>query len=287
MPKKTIADLGDLRGKRALVRVDFNVPMDASGNVTNDRRINGALPTLTALLDAGAAVIVMTHVGQPEGDPKAADFRAKNSRFAIAKIAERFHQGLNRPVTSVDSVVGPAVTAAAAKLQPGETLVLQNLRFHPGEKAKSAEFATALAALADVYVNDAFGTCHRSDASMVAVPAAFKAAGKPRVVGKLVAKELQILDTLLSNPGRPMLGLLGGAKVSDKVGFIRALLGRVDRVLIGGAMTYLFMKAEGRGIGNSFYESKTKEGQKSPIQLAQEILALGKGKIVYRSITSS
>ena len=280
MPKKTIADLGDLRGKRVLVRVDFNVPMDPTGGVTNDRRINGALPTLNALLDAGAALVVMTHVGQPEGDPTAVDFRAANKRLAIAKIAERFHQRLNRPVTSVDAVVGPEVSAAVAKLQPGETLVLQNLRFHPGEKAKSKEFATELAALADIYVNDAFGTCHRSDASMVAVPAAFRMAGKPRVVGKLVAKELQILDTLLSNPGRPMLGLLGGAKVSDKIGFIKALLGRVDRVLIGGAMTYLFMKAEGRGIGNSFYESKTKDGQKSPIQLAQEILALAKGKMV-------
>ena len=280
MSKKTIADLGDLRGKRALVRVDFNVPMDPGGNVTNDRRINGALPTLTALLDAGAAVIVMTHVGQPDGEPTAADFRTKNARLAIGKIAARFHQRLGRPVTSIEEVVGPEAVAAATKLKPGETLVLQNLRFHPGEKAKLKEFATELASLADVYVNDAFGTCHRSDASMVAVPAAFKAAGKPRVVGKLVAKELQILDKLLSNPGHPMLGLLGGAKVSDKIGFIKALLGRVDRVLIGGAMSYLFMKAEGRGIGNSFYESKTKEGQKSPILLAQEILALGKGKIV-------
>src|SRR5262249_19772475 len=139
-------------------------------------------------------------------------------------------------------------------------------------------FAQALAGLADAYVNDAFGTCHRSDASMVAVPRAMK--GKPRVVGLLVAKELQVLDKLLSNPGRPMLGILGGAKVSDKVGFIKALLGRVDRVLLGGAMTYLFMKAQGRGIGNSFCETKAKEGQKTPVQMAQEILELGKDKIV-------
>jgi len=156
-------------------------------------------------------------------------------------------------------------------------LLLENLRFHPGEKAKDPAFAAELASLADVYVNDAFGTCHRSDASMVAVPAALKP--KPRVVGRLVGKELQILDRLLSAPPRPMLGVLGGAKVSDKVNFIKALLGRVDQVLIGGAMTYLFMKAQGRGIGSSFFESQAKGKDRTPLQMAQEILELGKGKI--------
>src|SRR5262249_22278799 len=143
---------------------------------------------------------------------------------------------------------------------------------------KDPAFAQQLASLADAYVNDAFGTCHRSDASMVAVPAAMK--GKPRVVGLLVAKELEILDQLLSHPSRPMVGLLGGAKVSDKVGFIKALLGRVDKVLIGGAMTYLFLKAQGRGVGSSFCETKAKEGHRTPLQTAQELLELGKGKIV-------
>ena len=278
MAKKTIADLGDLRGKRVLVRVDFNVPMDEAGTISNDRRIVGALPTLRSLLDAGAALIVMSHLGQPEGDPTASDFRQKNARLAMDRVAQRLRERLGRPVHYTGEVVGPAVEAALGKLQPGEVLLLENLRFHPGEKAKDAAFAAQLAGMADVYVNDAFGTCHRSDASMVAVPAAAK--GKPRVVGLLVAKELQILDTLLSNPQRPMLGLLGGAKVSDKVGFIRSLLSRVDRVLIGGAMTYLFMKAQGRNIGNSFCETKTKEGQPTPTQMAQEILQLGAGKIV-------
>src|SRR5262245_40499233 len=278
MAKKTIADLGDLRGKRVLVRVDFNVRMDDAGNVTNDRRIVGALPTLRKLLDAGAALVVMSHLGQPDGDPAAPEFRSKNARLGMAKVAERLRQKLGRTVHEVREVAGPSVRAAAEKLQPGEVLLLENLRFHPGEKGKSAEFARELAGYADAYVNDAFGTCHRSDASMVAVPAAMK--GKPRVVGLLVAKELQILDTLLSNPPRPMLGLLGGAKVSDKVGFIRALLGRVDKVLIGGAMTYLFMKAQGRPIGASFCETKTKEGQKTPVQMAREILEFGQGKIV-------
>lgn len=278
MPKKTIADLGDLRGKRVLVRVDFNVPMDESGAISNDRRITGALPTLNALLDAGASLVVMSHLGQPDGDPNAPEFRTRNARLKMDRVAERLAQKLGRNVRKLDEVAGPMVQAAAKELPPGEVLLLENLRFHPGEKAKDKAFAQELADLADAYVNDAFGTCHRSDASMVAVPAA--ARGKPRVVGLLVAKELKILDGLLSAPGRPMLGILGGAKVSDKVGFIKSLLGRVDKVLIGGAMTYLFMKAQGRSIGSSFCETKAKEGQKTPVQMAQEILELGKGKIV-------
>jgi phosphoglycerate kinase len=278
MAKKTLADLPDLTGKKVLVRVDFNVPLDEVGNITNDRRILAALPTLRTLLDRGAALIVMSHLGQPEGDPSAPEFRQKNARLTMDRVAVRLRERLGRPVMKVNEVVGPVVTSAAGKLQPGEVLLLENLRFHPGEKSKDPAFAAQLASLADAYVNDAFGTCHRSDASMVAVPAAMK--GKPRVVGLLVAKELQILDQLLRNPARPMIGLLGGAKVSDKVGFIKALLGRVDRVLIGGAMTYLFMKAQGRGIGNSFCETKVKEGQKTPLQMAQEILELGRGKII-------
>jgi phosphoglycerate kinase len=278
MPKKTIADLGDLGGKRVLVRVDFNVPMDESGAISNDRRIVGALPTLKALLDRGAALILMSHLGQPDGDPLAAEFRTKNARLKMDKVAARLGERIGRGVKKLDEVVGPAVEAAVKDLKPGGILLLENLRFHPGEKAKDKAFAEQLANLADVYVNDAFGTCHRSDASMVAVPAAAK--GKPRVVGLLVAKELQILDGLLSAPQRPMIGLLGGAKVSDKVGFIRSLLARVDKVLIGGAMTYLFLKAQGKKIGSSFCETKAKDGQKTPVQMAQEILELGKGKII-------
>jgi phosphoglycerate kinase len=278
MAKKTLDDLPPLTGKRVLVRVDFNVPLDDVGEISNDRRIVGALPTLRHLLDSGAALLVMSHLGQPEGDPLAPDFRTKNARLSMDRVAQRLRERLGRTVIKVDEVVGPSVRTAAEKLQPGEVLLLENLRFHPGEKSKDPAFAAELASLADAYVNDAFGTCHRTDASMVAVPAAMK--GKPRVVGLLVAKELQILDQLLSNPPRPMIGLLGGAKVSDKVGFIKALLGRVDKVLIGGAMTYLFMKAQGRGIGGSFCETKAKEGQKTPVQMAQEILDLGKGKII-------
>jgi phosphoglycerate kinase len=262
--KKTLADLPDLKGKRVLVRVDFNVPLDAAGNVTNDRRIRAALPTLRALLDAGAGAIVMSHLGRPKGDPK------KDAAFRMDRVAERLRQLLGRPVHKVDEVVGPAVTAAARALQPGEVLLLENLRFHPGEQAGDPAFARELAGLGDAYVNDAFGTCHRDDASMVAVPAAMK--GKPRVVGTLVARELEVLDKLLANPPRPFVALLGGGKVSDKIGFIKSLLARVDRVLVGGAMTYTFLKAQGKGVGGSKLEA-------DKLDVARQLLDLGQGKI--------
>jgi phosphoglycerate kinase len=264
MPKKTIADLPNLHGKRVLVRVDFNVPLDAEGNITNDRRIRGAVPTLAKLLEGGAALIVMSHLGRPKGDPK------KDAPFRMKNAAERLSQLLGRPVQVADAVVGPTVSTAAKNLKAGDILVLENLRFHPGEQAGDAAFAKQVADLGDVYVNDAFGTCHRKDASMYAVPAAMS--GKPRVVGLLVAKELDILDRLLSAPPRPFVGILGGGKVSDKIGFIKALLSRVDRVLIGGAMTYTFMKAQGRGVGASRLEA-------DKLDLARELLALGKDKI--------
>jgi phosphoglycerate kinase len=265
MAKKTLQDLPDLRGKRVLIRVDFNVPQDAAGNITNDRRIRAAVPTIRQVLDAGAAAIVMSHLGRPKGDP------TKDAPFKMDRVAQRLGELLGRPVAKANEVVGPRVLARAQALQPGEVLVLENLRFHPGEQAGERTFAEQLGGLADVYVNDAFGTCHRGDASMVAVPAAMK--GKLRVVGLLVAKELDILDRLLSAPPRPLVGILGGAKVSDKIGFIKALLGRVDRVLIGGAMTYTFMKAQGRGVGGSKVES-------DKLDVARELLALGQGKIV-------
>jgi phosphoglycerate kinase len=186
-------------------------------------------------------------------------------------VADRLRQLLGRPVTKVDEVVGPRVEAAARALKPGEVLLIENLRFHPGEQTGDKAFAGQLAALADVYVNDAFGTCHRSDASMVAVPAEMK--GKPRVVGLLVAKELEILDQLLASPQRPFLAILGGAKVSDKIGFIKSLLGRVDRVLIGGAMTYTFLKAQGKGIGSSRCEA-------DKLDVARDLLNLGREKIL-------
>jgi phosphoglycerate kinase len=265
MAKMTLTDLPDLKGKRVLVRVDFNVPLDAAGNITNDRRIRAALPTLKAVLDAGASAVVMSHLGRPKGDPK------KDAVFKMDRVAERLRQLLGRPVRKVEEVVGPSVQAEERALNPGEVLLLENLRFHPGEQAGDASFAAQVAALGDVYVNDAFGTCHRKDASMFAVPAAMK--GKPRVVGTLVAKELDILDRLLSNPPRPFVGILGGGKVSDKIAFIKKMLAIVDRVLIGGAMTYTFMKAQGKGVGASRLEA-------DKLDVARELLQLGSRRIV-------
>jgi phosphoglycerate kinase len=263
--KKTLNDLPyDLHGKRVLVRVDFNVPLDKSGNITNDRRIRAALPTLKTLLDRGAALIVMSHLGRPTGDPKG------DAPFRMDKVAARLGELLGRPVRKVNEVVGPAATAAAQALKLGEVLVLENVRFHPGEQKKDQALGAELAKLGDVYVNDAFGTCHRKDVSMVALPAAMK--GKPRVVGLLVAKELEILDRLLSNPQRPLLGILGGGKVSDKILFIKSLLSRVDKVLIGGAMTYTFLKAKGMNVGGSRLEA-------DKLDMARELLEMGKGKI--------
>ncbi len=261
--KKTFHDLTDLRGKRVLIRVDFNVPLEENGDISNDRRIRAAIPTIRHVLDAGASAIVMSHLGRPKGDPK------KDAIYRMDKVADRLRELLGSPVRKVDEVVGPKVKAAAVK--PGEVLVLENLRFHPGESKGDPAFAAQLAALGDIYVNDAFGTCHRTDASMYAVPQAMT--GKPRVTGFLVAKELEVLGQLLAEPRRPLVGILGGAKVSDKIGFIKAMLSRVDKLLVGGAMTYTFMKALGRGIGNSLVEA-------DKLDVAQELLNFGGSKII-------
>lgn len=247
MPKKTIADLGDLKGQRVLVRVDFNVPLDKkTGAVKNDRRIRGAIPTVQKLLDAGAAVIAMSHLGRPE---KASPEERKN--LTMDKVAARFGELLSKPVKkAADEVVGPAVTATVAAMKPGDVVLLENLRFDPREQKNDPEFAKAIADLGDAYVNDAFGTCHNDkDASMVAVPAALKASGKPRAVGLLVARELEVIDGLMADPKRPLIAIMGGAKVSDKINFINALLAKVDRLLIGGKMTYTFLKARGVDVG--------------------------------------
>jgi phosphoglycerate kinase len=265
MSKKTIRDLTDLRNKRALVRVDFNVPLDDQGHISNDRRIRAALPTIQYLLDGGSSAIVMSHLGRPKGDPK------KDAIYQMDRVAQRLGELIGKAVHKSDEVIGEKAKAAAQKLRPQEILVLENLRFHPGEQKGDPSFARGLAEMGDLYVNDAFGTCHRTDASMVAVPQAM--AGKPRVVGLLVAKELDILGQLLSSAKQPFISVLGGAKVSDKIGFIKSLLKRVDQVLIGGAMSYTFMKAQGRNVGNSKFEA-------DKLDVARELLNLGRDKIV-------
>lgn len=238
MPKTTLADLGDLTGKRVLIRVDFNVPMDKkTGAITNDRRVRAALPTIRALLDKGASVIAMSHVGRPSGDP------AKDAILKMDKIAARFGELLGQSV-KVMADLNPQ------PIPPRSVVMLENLRFDPREQKNDAGFAAQIAALGDIYVNDAFGTCHNDkDASMVAVPAAMKAAGKLRAVGLLVAKELEIIESLMDSPKRPLLGIMGGAKVTDKIAFIHALLAKVDHLLIGGKMGYTFLKAQGVDIG--------------------------------------
>ncbi|MGL4420211.1 MAG: phosphoglycerate kinase [Gemmataceae bacterium] len=248
MPKKTIADLGNLTGKKVLIRVDFNVPLDKiSGEIKNDRRIRAALPTLRALLKAGASIIAMSHLGRPSGDA------AKDKHLTMDRVVERLADLLEVPVTKAGStVVGAEVTAAVQGMAPGAVIMLENVRFDAREQKNDGDFAAAIAALGDAYVNDAFGTCHNDkDASMVAVPAALKAAGQPRAVGLLVAKELEIINSLMTNPKTPVLGIMGGAKVSDKLAFINALLDKVDRLLIGGKMAYTFLKARGVNIGST------------------------------------
>ena len=202
MAKKTLADLKDLRGKRVLIRVDFNVPQDDKGHITNDRRIRAALPTLRTMLDQGASAIVMSHLGRPKGDPK------KDAPFRMDRAAKRLGELLGRPVHKVDAVTGPAVTEAVRKLKPGEVLVLENLRFHPGEQAGDPAFAREIAALGDVYVNDAFGTAHRAHASTAGV-----AAYLPSAAGLLLEQELRALGGILEQPKRPLVALIGGAKI--------------------------------------------------------------------------
>ncbi|NND98553.1 MAG: phosphoglycerate kinase [Pirellulaceae bacterium] len=261
MAKKTIDEI-DVASKTVLMRVDFNVPLDDQRSITDDRRIRMALPSIKSVIDRGGRLILMSHLGRPEGkaDPK----------FSLAPAAERLGELLGKPVSFASDTVGDDASTKAASLGDGDVLVLENLRFNAGEKGGSAEFAGKLASMADAYCNDAFGTCHRKDASMVAVPQAME--GKPRVVGHLVAKEIKYLSEAIENPGRPFVAILGGAKVSDKISVIDNLLGVCDAVLIGGAMAYTFSLAQGGSIGDSLVE-------KDKVDLAKELIKQGGDKL--------
>ena len=239
MPKRSIAD-ADVRGKRVLVRVDFNVPM-RDGAITDDTRIQAALPTIRDLLDRGAAVILATHLGRPKGKP--------DPKYAVTPIADRLSELLDRPVKTVSAVAGPEAAAAAKKLSPGQVLLLENTRFEPGEEANDPELAAALARLADLYVNDAFGAAHRAHASTVGVAELL-----PSYAGLLLQREDTMLSRLLDQPERPFVAILGGAKVSDKLGVIGHLLGRVDALLLGGGMANTVLLAQGFEIGSSLSE---------------------------------
>ncbi len=240
--KKTVKDI-DVKGKKVLLRCDFNVPQDkATGAITDDKRIVAALPTIQYLLEQGAAVIACSHLGKPKEGPEA--------KFSLAPVAERLSALLNKNVIMAADVVGPDAIAKAAALQGGEIMLLENTRFEKGETKNDPELAKALAALAEVYVSDAFGTVHRAHASTAGV-----AAYLPAVSGFLIAKELEIMGGALNNPKRPLVAILGGAKVSSKIGVINHLLDIADTIIVGGGMTYTFIKAMGGNVGTSLLES--------------------------------
>jgi phosphoglycerate kinase len=239
VPKQTIKHL-DVRGKRVLVRVDFNVPMDGK-RITDDTRIRAALPTIEYLVEQGARVILMTHLGRPDGKVV--------EELRLAPVAARLQELLGQPVAAAPDSVGPEVHAAVDALGNGEVLLLENLRFHPEEEANDPAFARELAALADVYVDDAFGTAHRAHASTEGV-----AHYLPAVAGLLMERELSVMGRALVRPERPFVAAVGGKKVSDKIGVLNNLIQRADRLLIGGAMANTFLKAHGLEIGRSYYE---------------------------------
>jgi len=245
MAKKTIRTT-DIAGKRVLMRVDFNVPME-EGRVTDDQRIRAALPTIEHAIERGGRVILMSHLGRPRGE-------GYERALSLAPVGERLGELLGKPVAFPSTDCADAATAAAVDaMGDGDVMLLENLRFHPEEKAGDAEFGARLASYAEVYVNDAFGTCHRTDASMVAVPRAM--IDRPRVIGFLVEREIKYLSETLDGPQRPFVVVLGGAKVSDKIGVVERLLSRADDLLIGGAMAYTFCKALGHEVGASRVEA--------------------------------
>ena len=262
MAKRTIADVA-VAGKTVLMRVDFNVPLDESGAITDDRRIRMALPSIRSVIERGGKLILMSHLGRPKGEP--------DPKYSLRPAAERLDELVDGPVGFATDTVGEDAKNKVAALDGGGVLVLENVRFNAGEKSGDQQYAAALADLADIYCNDAFGTCHRQDASMVAVPKAM--GSKPKVVGFLVAKEIQYLSSVIANPERPFVAILGGAKVSDKINVVNNLLEICDQVLIGGAMAYTFSLAQGGAVGKSLVEP-------DKVDLAKELLAKGADKLV-------
>ncbi len=242
MPKRTIEDL-DLRDRRVFVRVDFNVPLGRDGEVSEDARIRAALPTLRHARTRGArAMVVASHLGRPKGGPEA--------KFSLAPVARRLGALLGEPIPLAADCVGSAVEGQAGALPPGGVLLLENLRFHPGEEANDPAFARALARLGDVYVDDAFAAAHRAHASTEGITRHLR----PAVAGLLMKQELTALARIFDAPARPLVAILGGAKVSDKLALIESLLGRVDRLLVGGGMAFTFLRAQGHEVGRSLLE---------------------------------
>lgn len=257
--KKTVKDI-DLKGKKVLMRADFNVPLNAEGEITDDTRIQAALPTIKYILGEGASLILMSHLGRPKNEP--------DPKFSLKPVADRLSEELKLDVIFNDDgeVVGQVTKDAAAALQPGQVMLLQNTRFRPEEKKNDPAFAKELASLGEVFVEDAFGSCHRAHASTAGV-----ADYLPAVSGFLIQKELDFIGGALEDPKRPFVAILGGAKVSDKIGVINNLLEKVDSLIVGGGMAYTFLKAQGKEIGTSLLEE-------DKLDLAKELLAKAEAK---------
>ena len=255
--KKTIEDINP-KGKRVLVRCDFNVPQDDAGNITSDKRIVAALPTVKYLMEKGARVILCSHLGRPKGEV--------NPKFSLAPVAKRLSELLDAPVKMATDVIGDSAKALSSALADGEVMLLENVRYHKEEEKNDAAFAKELASLAELYVNDAFGTAHRAHASTAGV-----ADYLPAVCGYLIGKEIGIMGEALSNPQRPFVAILGGAKVSDKLGVINNLLEKVDTLIIGGGMAYTFLKAKGYEIGTSLVDDEKLSYCKEMMEKAEKL----------------
>ncbi len=271
MNKKTIQDI-DVNGKKVLVRVDFNVPLsskdpnDTAITVTDDLRIRAALPTLNYLLEHGAALILCSHLGRPKSPA--------DRQYAMNPVAARLSELLNRPVMKLDEVVGETVTAAVAAMKPGDIILLENTRFAPGETKNDPELSQKLGALADVYVDDAFGSAHRAHASTEGAAKVIQAKGGTTVAGFLMGKEIQALGTAVNNPPHPYIAIMGGAKISDKIKLIENLLNTADKILIGGGMANTFFKAQGHEVGTSLVENEALPEAQRLLEMAGERLVL-------------
>jgi phosphoglycerate kinase len=257
--KKTVADV-PVDGRRAFVRVDFNVPMDQSGHILDDRRIREAFPTIQYLIKHGARVILASHLGRPGGKP--------NPAYSLRPVAERLQTLLGQPVEFIPEAVGPVAESAVQRLLPGQVALLENLRFYPGEEKNDLGFAEQLAKLADLYVNDAFGTAHRAHASTVGITKFL-----PAVSGFLMEKELRTLGNALESPKRPLVAIIGGAKISTKIDVLNHLLPRVDRLLVGGGMANTFLKAKSLNVGKSLVEEDR-------VSVAKQIMSQAGAKLV-------
>ncbi|MBS6546223.1 MAG: phosphoglycerate kinase [Butyricicoccus pullicaecorum] len=255
--KKNVEDI-DVAGKKVIVRCDFNVPQDETGRITDDKRIVAALPTIKYLLEHQAAVILCSHLGRPKGEV--------NMKYSLAPVAERLSELLGKEVKLAKDVVGPDAKSLAAALVPGEVMLLENVRFEKGETKNDPELAKQMADMAEIYVNDAFGTAHRAHASTAGI-----ADYLPAVCGYLINKEISIMGKALANPARPFVAILGGAKVSDKIGVINNLIEKCDTIIIGGGMAYTFQKAQGKSIGTSLCEE-------DKLQLALDLLKKAEDK---------